>query len=298
MNKQNIQSNIINDYILERYDLLMIEIIYPEWIEQAEDLYKKGISFTKIGEILQVNRKLVSYYLQKKGYIPNHKYISKSYVVQKTKKEIDDNIFEIIDTEEKAYWLGFLYADGCVYEKNNGIELGLKESDYIHLVKFKNFLKSEHKICKKSKIMNGKEYIGYRIHFSSKKMKSDLIQKGCIPNKTYFLNFPTYDIVPKYLMKHFIRGYLEGDGCIVNNKNKKVSVELIGTEQFLLGVTKFLNIEGHIYEFCPPKKYDKKFSISGIKAMKILHFLYDDATIYLDRKYILFQKFAQLYSNI
>ena len=54
--------------------------------------------------------------------------------------------FEKIDTEEKAYWLGFLYADGSVGSKDDRIELGLAEKDFHHIEKFRDFIGINNKI--------------------------------------------------------------------------------------------------------------------------------------------------------
>lgn len=258
----------------------MEEIKYPAWIKYAEDLYKLNYSFAKIGERLNINRKLVSYYLQKRGYIPNHKFMPKTRVIEKTQKKIDEKIFEKIDTEEKAYWLGFLYADGCVGEKRNRIELALQEQDYDHIIKYKNFLKSEHKIG--IKIKNG-IYKSYRLGFNNVKIKQDLIALGCLPQKTKQLQFPTNEQVPYNLVKHFIRGYLDADGCIRKGTTTYINIELLGYESMLKPIVAFFNLEGHIYRFNHSDV--KRFIIGGSKAQEILDILYKDATIYLDRKY-------------
>ena len=93
------------------------------------------------------------------------------------------NTFEKIDTEEKAYWLGFLYADGNVSNHENKIELILAEKDVGHLEKFKRFLNIKNKICYREATK------AYRISFRSEKCKQDLIDKGCIPNKSLILKF-------------------------------------------------------------------------------------------------------------
>ena len=54
----------------------------------------------------------------------------------------DEHSFDVIDTEEKAYWLGFLYADGNVSNTKNEVGITLQSSDIKHLYKFKTFLKS------------------------------------------------------------------------------------------------------------------------------------------------------------
>lgn len=250
---------------------------YPIWITKAEILYNENKSFTSIGKELNVDRKLISYYLIKKGYKPNHKFKSKTKIIQKSQKTLNEDIFEKIDSEHKAYWLGFLMADGCVSEKNNRIELSLQEKDYKHIIKFKEFMNSDHKVGKKIK---DNKYISYRLGFSRKKTKQDLMMHGCIPNKTKDMIFPN---IKKEFKRHFIRGYFDADGCITNHKTSTVSFELLGYDNFLNEVARHLNIDGHIYKFNHSDV--KRFMIAGKKAISILDYLYKDSTIYLDRKY-------------
>lgn len=256
--------------------------MFPIWIEKAEDLYNKNYSFTKIGEILKVNRKLISYYLQLKGYEPNHKYMPKTKVIQKTQKNVNHNIFNNLDSEEKAYWLGMLMADGAIGSSRPTIELCLKEEDYEHIVKFKTFLESEHKIGVKTKYCKktNKVYKSYRLGIRSESIKKDLIKYGCIPNKTKILEFPN---IEPTLINHFIRGYLDGDGCIRKGSTSDATIEILGTNSFLEGITKHFEIDGHIYNF--NHSDIKRFVVSGKKAKEILNLLYKDANIYLDRKY-------------
>ena len=89
--------------------------------------------------------------------------------------------FENIDTEEKAYWLGFLYADGSVGSAEDKIELGLAEKDLKQIEKFKECLGLKNKICYREATKS------YRISFRSQSCKQDLIKQGCVPKKS--LNF-------------------------------------------------------------------------------------------------------------
>ena len=151
--------------------------------------------------------------------------------------------FEIIDTEEKAYWLGFLYADGSVGSKEDKIELGLAEKDLKHIEKFRDFMNITNKISYRESTRS------YRISFRSSKCKQDLINKGCIPKKSLILEFPNEKQVPNNLIKHFIRGYFDGDGSIAKNKNK-VRATIISTEDFCWGIKNYLdsiNINSKIY---------------------------------------------------
>ena len=123
------------------------------------------------------------------------------------------NHFEKIDTEEKAYWLGFLYADGSVGSKENKIELGLAEKDLSQVEKFKQFIGLDNKISYR------KNTKSYRSSFRSQKCKQDLISQGCVPKKSLILTFPTEQQVSHSLICHFMRGYFDGDGWFTNTSD-------------------------------------------------------------------------------
>ena len=100
---------------------------YTSNFDKALEMYKNGVSLSQIGKELGINRKRLSKDFKKLGI----------EIVQNGQKYLyNQNIFEIIDTEEKAYWLGFLYADGYI-NINHGVELCLAECDYEHLIKLR-----------------------------------------------------------------------------------------------------------------------------------------------------------------
>lgn len=249
--------------------------MYEQWVIEAEKLLKEGKTFTEIGKLLKKNRQTVSKHLKAKAQgiaIINHNDMNKN---------MNHRIFQTIDTEEKAYWLGMMYADGYIETRGNAISLALKEEDLYHIESFKKFLGVNNKIQKKVK---DNTYVSYNLSFKSKQVKDDLIANGCFENKSKILQFPTEDIVPQHLIHHFIRGYVDGDGCITTSNNgKQVSVEILGSENFLNGLIEInLFNRNHLYSF---KHSDiKRVSYSGEKAMMVLNYLYEDATIYLKRK--------------
>lgn len=254
--------------------------------DRAKELYAQGKSLRNIANQLGIDRKKISKKFKEDGIIirdPNKNHIRKA----KRFKKVDESIFEQIDTEEKAYWLGFLYADG--YVNNKGVELTLKESDYEHIVKFKSFMHSEHKISYK------KSTKSYRIAICSEKIASDLNKLGCTQCKSLTLKFPTEEQVPKELIHHFMRGYFDGDGSITVNSEKKFYVmSVLGTSDFL---DKYEKILLDAIKKDKPNKRTHNGQALGIQyggklqIKKIYNFLYRDATIYLDRKY---NKFAVL----
>lgn len=190
-----------------------------------EEFLSQKISLRKFCEKHKISRQIFSEYL--KGNYDYHRRTAK----------VDDTLFEKIDTEEKAYWLGFLYADGNVHYKPEKvryrIELGLAIKDYSHLEKFSKFLnfKGNIKLREKTK--------SCRIVFGSKKMCEDLIKLGCIPAKSLILTFPNSSQVPSKFIKDFLRGYFDGDGSMhLSNGNKTPDIRILGTKEFLTEIEK------------------------------------------------------------
>jgi len=207
--------------------------------------------------------------------------------------------FSIIDTEDKAYWLGFLYADGCVnrYYKNEKLkamtlELSLCGEDHNHLEKFKKCLDSNLPIHKKKVKYNNKEYESYRFNICCTKMCYDLINLGCTPKKTYDVRLPSLDIVPMDYMRDFLRGFFDGDGCIcVTTMNGKphITTNITGMEAMLNDIASFL-IEQKVITIRPKIHFDKRSKACsmyfyGDTVKDFLDYIYKDANIYLDRKY-------------
>lgn len=200
---------------------------------------------------------------------------------------VNEAFFSAIDTEEKAYWLGFIGADGCVYKNNLGIALAAK--DVGHLEKFKACIQSGHPIKFENK---SREYKGTvsisrmaTIRFASRKVADDLLRCGITPNKSLTLQ-PWQG--PPELMRHYWRGMVDGDGCLQFDPDKqRWSVGLVGT---LAVVTAFRNFAKAIAgnEGSVSSPLSSKISVATFRgtnsAVAVMRLLYDGATIYLDRK--------------
>lgn len=260
---------------------------YPkELINKAYNLInKEGYSLSKACEILEVDRHTMSKRLKE-----NFEDVK---IFKDGKKEVDSNYFEVIDTEEKAYWLGFLTADGYVSSKND-IELALKASDKCHLESFKKAIKSNHKIGRKEVKLNNKIHIAYRINIRDTKMSNDLKKLGFNNEKSYNAYIP-FDFIPDDLLPHYMRGLMDGDGCIVERKGGlNVTIACTKSEQLKNDIIKIfkdiLDIDVHIktdarnglYDI---RIYDKK------EISRYFNWIYKNATVYLQRKY---NKFAVL----
>jgi predicted transcriptional regulator len=261
-------------------------------LSQAEFLFQNGSTVAEVARAVKINNAVIADYLKSKGNDTSRSW--RIFLV-------NENIFKCIDTEEKAYWLGFLYADAAIaYDGiRYVVELTLKEDDYNHLVKFKEFIQTDAHIKKKIiKGKHGKEYVAYRIGIHNKTLVEDLVDKGCGPNKSLTLLFPGYNIVPKELMRHFIRGYIDGDGTIYLPKKAskgkpQATVSFIGTQHFLLGVRKELNLSDT--KMFPQGQAWRSSHGGNYKVGDLLNQIYQDTTIYLDRKYELNKKFFEEY---
>lgn len=215
---------------------------------------------------------------------------------------IDENYFNEIDTEEKAYWLGFIYADGFITMPHAfGIALALKDKQ--HLNKLKNALKSEHPLHELETRNNYGCNSYARILIQSQNIYDQLMSKGVMLNKSLILEFPSERILRKNFYKDFIRGYFDGDGSLVLCKNS-INFKICGTREFLFSLIDIFNLVS-VYEFkkvlYKRKKDDKNnyyISYGGKnKTYSILSFLYENSTVYLDRKKEKYNLLKQLYNN-
>jgi len=203
----------------------------------------------------------------------------------------NENFFEKIDTEEKAYYLGLIYSDGNV--KGNQMRLSLAEPDQYLLEKHREILTNcpKLKLVKKRKEKHKQKYL---LELTSKKYTDFLKEKGVVPKKSLILKFPTEDQVPRHLMCHFLRGYFDGDGSLSKTKGgNNVILGFTSSESFCSGLREFLlselNIEGLISGYKHSKANDLKLSTR--KAFLLLDYIYSNSTIRMERKFLKFLDF-------
>lgn len=200
---------------------------------------------------------------------------------------INENIFENIDTEEKAYWLGFLLADGSIHyrPRQKTIKLSLQAGDKDHLVKFRKFLGSTHPI----KEYNYETFSCCELSFSNDKMANDLAKYGIVPKKSLTVSLP---IIGKNLEKHILRGIWDGDGSVLFRathskypKNLRPEVQLCGNKYITGSIQNILinNVNVNKTKIHPVSSIFL-FRYTGIPARKIINYLYKDSKIYLNRK--------------
>lgn len=250
-----------------------------EQIDQVVHMYTvEKIGTVEIGKKMQVSYQTINSRLRERNVTITYN----SY-------KLNDNYFSKIDTEQKAYFLGLLYADGNLHRTKYKIAIVLSEKDRYIIEEFKKELDTKKPIyyVEGRKIVNT-PYTGKaaaKLEISSEQIHSDLIKHGCTPAKSLTLNFPS--TVPKNFMKHFIRGYFDGDGCIYNSKDR-IMLNIVGSEDFCNSFVDFLKIE---LDITTKVKNEKRalsfyFSIMKIKdVVKFCEFIYNNSTVRLERKY-------------
>jgi hypothetical protein len=263
--------------------------------EKICELYSSGQSINKIHNWCKNNGLLI-------GKAKIVQTIKSSGTGMKTLTEaateyaVNETVFDVINTAEKAYWLGFLYADGYLTkDKVVGCKLSIKDED--HLLKFKQF------ICPTKPIYYDTTSQGFGNNTSScaliltnKHLFNSLQDKGCTKKKSLTLKFPSEQQLPREFVYDFIRGYFDGDGSVYCSTNpKRVGMGIVGTYDFLLKVREYLfevNLNKYIYKYKNKNVYELKFG--GTEVVKTIYEkLYYTNCICLTRKY---QKFKEYYN--
>lgn len=210
---------------------------------------------------------------------------------------LDENYFDCIDTESKAYILGFIYADGFVGdEKFNNIVIAVNDLEILEFIAKEFKFTGNIRKTKKGGFENSK--CGYSLNFSSKIMASRLREIGLYPNKS--LTIDTLPQIDKKLVRHFIRGYFDGDGSIVLSHNNSYYKAIDGVIKYIYPTYCFmiLGTKGFLEEIIKEAEFNyakihntksEKIKCIKINAKKefnnIFKYLYDNSTIKLQRKY-------------
>lgn len=247
----------------------------------------KNKSFEEISKDLKVSRRSVSRILCEAGINTR----------LKNRYTLNENYFDKIDTESKAYILGFIYADGFVGDiKYNNIVVSVNDKEILDYIAKEIEFTGNIRRTNKGGFNNSKP--GYSLNFSSRIMADSLRNLGLYPNKS--LTLTKLPKIKNELIRHFIRGYFDGDGSIVLSHNTAyhnvggvIKKYRYPTYIFsILGTKEFLNEINDLANF----KYSKIFDTrtEEIKCLKIcakrefeyiFQYLYKDSTIKLTRKF-------------
>lgn len=198
--------------------------------ESIKDLYYKNHSFGYISKELEVSKRSISRVLRDFGINTR----------LKNRYTLNESYFTFPITQPSAaYLLGLLAADGCV-TSNNQIILQLIDKELI------DFLVQEIAYTGDIRVLDGDKLsppgqTAYRVNFSSLTMSKELRKAGIMAGKDY-LSLPSEEILSLGLLPDFIRGYLDGDGCIyLSKKESGGSISIVGSKSFCESLVSFFN---------------------------------------------------------
>ena len=227
---------------------------------------------------------------------------------------IIENFFESIDSEEKAYFLGLIIADGNIYDPNDAthktnhkgskwVSITLQDCDAYILKWFRDIIGLNSKIASDGR---GSSYVAVR----STKLAQDLAKYGIVERKSFITYFPFN--IPKHLYRHTIRGIIDGDGTIKaetkytpsDNRNRfKHEISCCGTHRLMTEMYNLIydtlkfDVHRDIYDY--KNRLLSQFYVCNKNDMtKLGKWLYEDSHIFIQRKFDNFKKFMNHYGLI
>jgi hypothetical protein len=244
-------------------------------------LHKTGKTRKEISKILDIPYSTVLSLLKRRGIDANIKH--RNYT-------LNEDYFENIDSIDKAYFLGLLYADGNV-SKVGGcgyrVKIGLQERDSYILERFANYCNFNGPILFRKKATDNHQNQKL-LQIYSKKFYENACKQGLHDSKTFTLTFPKLDDI---YMSHFIRGYFDGDGCVFIKQYKNqmsTSIQFLGTLDMCKGIKEYLTsiLELRSDTKIQSKKSIFKYTINDRKdLLKVINYLYlNKKDCFLDRK--------------
>jgi hypothetical protein len=188
--------------------------------------------------------------------------------------------FSSIDTQEKAYWLGFIMADGCIVDTMRDgalrLRVHLAGKDIGHLELLRTAIAAKH-----GPFTNGDGSV--TISVSSDQLCGDLIRHGCTPRKSLTLRFPA---VPAELERHLVRGYFDGDGTAIITRGR-LFIGFVGTEDMLGNVRRVL---GAVPSTVRHGKVRQLYIGSRADTRRAVALMYDGETVSLARKRVICER--------
>lgn len=212
---------------------------------------------------------------------------------------INEATFDTIDTELKAYCLGFLYADGSVghYGGDYSIRIHIHRDDAEILDLFQRCVETTKPwyIDKRDRAI---------LAVSNKRLYQALERLGVVQAKTFKITFPTPDQVPPQLLHHFIRGYFDGDGSVSGREHqiRVMGVSITSNMPFAVILQDTLVEVG----FSRTKIHPIPSKVQEGQLVGVLHYgggrnvqrfydyIYRNATVYLARKHTRMRRLLDL----
>ena len=238
-------------------------------------LYQSGLTISQVADKFNVSYTGMLNTLRKLNV--TRRPAARKYIV-------NEHIFDVIDTEAKAYWLGFLYADGCLARTNITLTLSIKDKDQVE--RFRDFMESDTPITLKDYTDRYKRlHPRATVTVSGIHLSERLKQLGVIVWRTV----PIQEIwrqIPPELLHHWVRGFFDGDGCAEKKPHIHFSltrevgeslIELFAKEAGTNSDLKLVrNTRSNVVCNLKYKGYNN--------TMKIINYMYKEAKTWMPRK--------------
>jgi hypothetical protein len=247
------------------------------------------LSGKRIASTLEINVKTVFAILKRNNI--KSRTLSESAM----KYTCQDDFFNVINTEKKAYWLGVLFADGNITKKaskSGQIIFSSKDKEWVKLF-LSDVGSNNSPNCEYQKLY--KKYI-WKAQITSAQMYNDLNNLGCTPTKTKTIRIP---ILEDELVHHFIRGYFDGDGTVGAYKNLKNNDWKIlksgfcsGSQKFIIDLLKILPVKNKTIKESN-ECYITQHSLHD--TLNLFEYMYKDYTTCLERKRQIFINYLDTY---
>lgn len=233
------------------------------YLNEIIELYNAGKSERQVAKQLNITRSKVNYTLTKN-------LVSKRPSNVTMKPNFNEEFFKVIDTEEKAYWLGFLAADGYVNTKENYMRLELGSKDLEHIKKLCVSINYP-----EERIKERAERNSYYLHVSSIEFTKHIKN---IKDPSILYN------IEDHLKPHFVRGFFDGDGSVWYRGKNAIPTAIICTLEMSQVLKDVVPI--NFNKLTHVKSCDMyRLRTEGIKtSLSFLSYLYDNSTIFLTRK--------------
>lgn len=268
--------------VLKKYNVPTKVQILKDSSNEIVYFYNNGYSASHIASMYNVSKKTILNLLHKHGVdMRDARLCHRKYT-------LNEHYFDVIDSQDKAYILGLLWADG--YNDGNGhVSISLQEDDVDILNKIKNAIGTNIPLNYRRFSEYRKGWKNqYRLFINSKHISKKLDSYGMYPNKSLVVKFPNW--LDEQLYPHFIRGYCDGDGHIGNYIGFAGSVYLIPKLKEIL--------EDKCKACCYVYQGNGCLQLHINKFRSrcdVLKYMYQDAHLYLQRKY---NKYLETISNV
>ena len=240
-------------------------------LEHAAKIYLSGKSVPTIEKEYGVNRDKLYKFLRENKMTRSHREKSLKYYC-------NEDFFNNIDNEIKAYWLGYICADGYIYKTKYGHIASISSKDIEHLKLFIKDIESNYEVKEYDAITTyGKTHYG-KITITSTKVFNSLNNHGCVEKKSKILQPPKID---KNLERHWVRGYYDGDGSIRISQSSKsgYGLSVLGTQSVIAWIKDRVGGSSW-YDVIKDIWY-----LDTTITLEVLDFLYDNSNRYLQRKF-------------